>query len=213
MAEIEIPDPHEVHEKAENPVTRQIALFVAVYAVGLAVASFGGHNAAKEMMMAKQEESNQWNRYQSKSTREALYRNEILKLETEKRVAGSAWPAEKEALLNEYRKQAERMKGDKDEIEAGGGEYGGKGARYYQDEVKKMQRKDPYFDFAEVAFQVAIVMASVAMLSGKKWAFVASLALAVVGLLLTVTGFGLFVAGPGFEGHCPGSSPRSGGGR
>jgi hypothetical protein len=201
MAEIEIPDPHEVHEKAENPYTRQIALFVAVYAVGLAVASFGGHNAAKEMMMAKQEESNQWNRYQSKSTREALYRNEILKLEVEKRIAGSAWPAEKEALLVEYRKQADRMKSDKEEIEKGGAENGGKGARHYQDEVRTMQRKDPYFDFAEVAFQVAIVLASVAMLSGKKWAFFTSLGLAVLGVLLTANGFGLFVAVPGFEGH------------
>src|SRR5947208_4759436 len=123
MAEVEIPDPHEVHEKAENPFTKQIALFVAVYAVGLAVASFGGHNAAKEMMMAKQEESNQWNRYQSKSTREALYRNEILKLETERRIAGSSWPPEKDGRLTEYRKQADRMKSDKEEIEAGGGEY------------------------------------------------------------------------------------------
>lgn len=201
MAEIEIPDPHEVHEKAENPFSRTIALFVAVYAVGLAVASFGGHNAAKEMMMAKQEEANQWNRYQSKATREALYRNEILKLESEKKGAGSNWPAEKEELLKEYRKQADRMKTDKDEIEKGGEENGGKGARFYQDEVKKMQRKDPYFDFAEVAFQVAIVLASVAMLSGKKWAFVTSLVLAVLGVLLATNGFGLFVAVPGFEGH------------
>ena len=201
MAEIEVPNPDEIHEKAENPYTRQIALFVAVYAVGLAVASFGGHNAAKEMMMAKQEEANQWNRFQSKSTREALYRNEIMKLEAEKKGAGSNWPAEKEDLLKEYRKQAERMKTDKEEIEKGGEENGGKGARYYQDEVKKMQRKDPYFDFAEVAFQVAIVLASVAMLSGKKWAFVVSLGLAVLGVLLTANGFGLFVAVPGFEGH------------
>ncbi len=200
MAEVEVPQPDEVREKAENPFTRQVALFVAVYAVGLAIASFGGHNAAKEMMMAKQEEANQWNRYQSKSTREALYRNEILKLEAEKRAAGANWPSEKEELLAEYRRQAERMRADKDEIEKGGEENHGKGARYYQHEVELMQRKDPYFDFAEVAFQIAIVLASVAMLSGKRWAFYGSLGLAVLGVLLAVNGFGLFVAVPGFEG-------------
>ena len=49
MAEIEIPNPHEVHERAENPFTRTVALFVAVYAVGLAIASFGGKDAGKEI--------------------------------------------------------------------------------------------------------------------------------------------------------------------
>ena len=200
MAEIEIPNPDEMHEKAEKPFTRQIALSVAVYAVGLAIASFGGHNAAKEMMMAKQEEANQWNRYQSKATREALYKNEIRKLRMEKKLSGEQWPTEKEALLREYEEEAARMERDKKEIELGGEDNHGKGAKHYQDEVKKMQRKDPYFDFAEVAFQVAIVLASVAMLAGKKWAFVTSLALAVVGAFLAANGFGLFVAVPGFEG-------------
>lgn len=192
MAEIEIPDPHEVKEKAENPFTRQIALFVAVYAVGLAVASFGGHNAAKEMMMAKQEEANQWNRYQSKSTREALYRNEIWKLEEEEK-AGPL-PPFKAALLKKYRDEERRMKEDKKEIEEGD-----KGARHHQQVVALMQRKDPYFDFAEVGFQLAIVMASVAMLAEKKWAFWASVAIGVASLLLTVNGFFLLAAVPGFE--------------
>ncbi len=192
MAEIEIPDPHEVKEKAENPFTRQIALFVAVYAVGLAVASFGGHNAAKEMMMAKQEEANQWNRYQSKSTREALYRNEIWKLEEEEK-AGPL-PPFKAALLKKYRDEEKRMKEDKKEIEEGD-----KGARHYQHVVALMQRKDPYFDFAEVGFQLAIVMASVAMLAEKKWAFWVSVGIGIASLLLTVNGFFLLAALPGFE--------------
>lgn len=201
MAEVEIPHPDEVKEHAENPFTRQIALFVAVYAVGLAVASFGGHNAAKEMMMAKQEESNQWNRYQSKSTREALYRNEIWKLEAEAK-AGPLPPFKVE-LLAMYKKKEKDMIDDKNEIKDGGKENGGKGAAHYQQEVKLMQRKDPYFDFAEVGFQVAIVMASVAMLSEKRWAFLASLGLAGVSIFLTVNGFLLFVAIPGFEDAAP----------
>ena len=58
MAEVELPSPDEMHERAADPFARTVALFVAVYAVGLAVAAFGGHAAAKDMMMAKQEESN-----------------------------------------------------------------------------------------------------------------------------------------------------------
>ena len=51
MADVEIPDPTDVREKSEDPRTRTIALAVAVYAVVLAVSSFGGSNAAKEMML------------------------------------------------------------------------------------------------------------------------------------------------------------------
>lgn len=198
MAEVEIPDPQEVDEIAENPFARQVALFVAIYAVGLAVASFGGHNAAKEMMMAKQEEANQWNRFQSKSTREALYRNEIWKLEEEQKATGLL-PPYKEALLKKYRDEEKRMKEDKKEIEEGGKDNAGKGARHYQNIVTLMQRKDPYFDFAEVGFQLAIVMSSVAMLAQKKWAFWAGFVIGVLAVLLAVNGFALAVAVPGFE--------------
>lgn len=46
---------------------------------------------------------------------------------------------------------------------------------------------------------MAIVLASVAMLSGRRWAFIASLFLAVVAALLTVNGFALLVAVPGLD--------------
>jgi hypothetical protein len=197
MPEVEIPHPHEVHEKAENPFTRAVALCVAVYACGLAVATFGGHNAAKEMMMAKAEESNQWNRYQSKSTRAALYKLEANRLQAERGMEGERFHPAKAQLLAVAAEEEGRMKKDMEEIEAT--------ARRHQAEVKLMMRKDPYFDFAEVAFQLAIVLASVAMLSGKRWAFVASLLLAVGAVLLTVNGFALLVAVPGLEagGHAP----------
>ncbi len=199
MAEVEIPRPDEVREHAADPFTRAVALFVAVYAVGLAVASFGGHNAAKEMMMAKQEESNQWARYQAKATRESLLRNELMKLDSDRDAAG-ALPAAKQKLYNQFAAEEKRMQADKKAIDDGGEDNHGRGAKHYQAEVKLMQRKDPYFDFAEVVFQVAIVLASVAMLSGKRWAFGLSMGLAVLALTLTVNGFLLVAAVPGFEG-------------
>ena len=60
-------------------------------------------------------------------------------------------------------------------------------------------RRDPYFDYAEVLLQISIVLASVAMLSGKRWAFYASLALAGLGALLCANGYGLFLKLPGLE--------------
>ena len=199
MPEVEIPHPDEMHEKAENPFTRVVALAVAVYAVGLAIATFGGHNAAKEMMMAKAEESNQWNRYQSKSTRAALYKLHANLLQAERGADEGRFPAAKAKLLDDLAKEEARMQADMKDIQDGGEENHGHGARHYQAEVKLMMRKDPYFDFAEVGFQLAIVLASVAMLSGRRWAFAASLVLAVLSILLTANGFALLVAVPGLD--------------
>ncbi len=208
MPEIEIPNPEEIHEKAENPFARRtVAMAVAVYAVVLAIASAGGHNCSKEMVMAKQAESNTWNQYQAKSTREALYNNEIQKLKAERKEAGDKFSPAKQELLDMYENDAKRMDADKKNIMSGyEDEKEGKkehvtGAREYQKEVKEMQKKDPYFDFAEVMMQLGIVLASVAMLSGKKWAFAASMILAATGALLTINGFFLLDGGKLLGGH------------
>lgn len=202
MPEVEIPHPREVHEKAENPFTRAVALCVAVYACGLAVATFGGHNAAKEMMMAKAEEANQWNRYQSKNNRAVLFKLEANRLQAEREIDGDRFHPAKARLLAVAVQEEARMARDMKLIMDGGADDDGhelKGARHYQAEVRLMMRKDPYFDFAEMGFQLAIVLASVAMLSGRRWAFYASLVIAGLAAVLTVNGFALLVAVPGLD--------------
>ncbi len=56
--------------------------------------------------------------------------------------------------------------------------------------------KGPYFDYAEVLLQIAVVMASISMLSRSRAVFALSAVLALLGTLLTVNGFGLFVKVP-----------------
>jgi fatty acid desaturase len=214
MPDIEIPDPDEAKEKAEKPFTRMVALFVAIYAVGLAFASFGASNVTKELLLLKaeqariesdhrQREQNEWNQFQSKSTRESLYRNEKSLLEAEAAGLGAAFPEYKKKLLESFVAEEARMKSDKDGLAAAALKIRADGKVAFdkiEAEYKKNERKDPYFDFAEVLFQLGIVLASVAMLAEKKWAFVLSLVLAGVALLLTFNGFGLFVAVPFLEG-------------
>jgi hypothetical protein len=181
--EVEVPDPHEVKEKAENPFAKRVALFVAIYAVVLAIAAAGGHNASKDMLMEQQKASNKWAQYQAKAIREAIYINESEKLEME---------LARQSLTGEARVIAERSKArireklddykkDKAEITAE--------AKKHEEIRDEAHHRDPYFDFAEVALQISIVLASVAMLSGKRWAFVASLVLAFIGVALTLNGY------------------------
>lgn len=52
MAEVELPDPGELEERRDKASSRRVALTTAVYAVALAIASLGGNNAMKEMLLA-----------------------------------------------------------------------------------------------------------------------------------------------------------------
>lgn len=81
MAEVELPHPDELEERRDKTFSRRVALTTAVYAVVLAIASLGGNNAMKEMLLAQQEASNQWSYYQAKVIREHLNRGNKLVLE------------------------------------------------------------------------------------------------------------------------------------
>ena len=52
MAEVELPNTEELSEMRSKRSTKRIALTTAVYAVILAIASLGGSNAMKEMLLA-----------------------------------------------------------------------------------------------------------------------------------------------------------------
>ncbi|MBA4063756.1 MAG: hypothetical protein C0501_08600 [Isosphaera sp.] len=195
MADVEVPDPKEVGEKAADPFTRQVALSVAVYAVALAVTALGGSNAGKDMMMAQQQATNEWAYYQAKVVRENLYQVEAEKLDLELELRGAelteAARRRVEKTRDQYRERAARYTREKEEIKAR--------AEGLEKDRDVAGRRDPYFDYAEVLLQIAIVLASVAMLSGKPWPYYASLAVAGLGLALCVNGYGLFVRVPGLE--------------
>ena len=196
MAEVELPNPEELEERRDKTFSRRVALTTAVYAVVLAIASLGGSNAMKEMLLAQQEASNQWAYYQSKVIREHLNRGNKLMLEAQLAEPSALKGAERakfEALAQKFADEEKRMNVDKKEIEPKA-----KAAEAVRD---RNQAKDPYFDYAEVLLQIAIVTASISILSGSRPTFGFSLVLAVLGVLLSVNGFTLLVHLPFFHGY------------
>ena len=187
MAEVELPNPEELEERRDKVFSRRVALTTAVYAVVLAIASLGGNNAMKEMLLAQQEASNQWSYYQAKVIREHLNRGNKLLLEAQlaepSRVVGPE-RAKYEALLASFREEEKRMNADKKEIEPK--------ARALEADRDRNQAKDPYFDYAEVLLQIAIVCSSVSILAASRPMFWFSAVLASLGTLLTANGFLLF---------------------
>jgi len=196
VAEVELPDPDELHERAGDRFGRRVALVTAIFAVMLAIASLGGNNAMKEMLLAQQQSSDQWAFYQAKVIREHLYRGQKMRLEVDLAELGASQKPETrqklEALLKKLEEEEKRYNAEKKDIE--------KAAKALEHERDINRDKDPYFDYAEVLLQIAIVMSSVSILSRSRPTFYFSLVLAVGGALLAVNGFTLLVKLPFLHG-------------
>ena len=196
MPEVELPNPDELEEQRDKTFSRRVALTTAVYAVVLAIASLGGSNAMKEMLLAQQEASNQWAYYQSKVIREHLNRGNKLVLEAqlaEPSMLKGPERAKFEELARKFADEEKRMNADKKEIEPK--------ARAAEADRDRNQAKDPYFDYAEVLLQISIVCASISILSTSRPMFWFSSVLAFLGLLLTINGFTLLLRLPFLHGH------------
>ncbi len=185
MAEVELPSPKEIHERAEDPFGRRVALVTAVYAVLLAIAALGGNHAMKEMLLAQQKSSDQWAFYQAKVIREHQYRGQSLRAEADLLERGDAMkPAARqklEDLSKKFQEEEKRYNAEKKDIE--------REAKKLEHERDLYQTRDPYFLIAEALLQIAIVMASVSILSRSAPVFVFSLGLAGAGALLAANGF------------------------
>ena len=196
MAEVELPNPEELEERRDKSFSRRIALVTAVYAVVLAIASLGGNNAMKEMLLAQQQASNQWSYYQAKVIREHLNRGNkmVVELQLAEPTALKGPERDKyEALARKFADEEKRMNVDKKEIEPKA-----KAAEAARD---LNQAKDPYFDYAEVLLQIAIVCSSVSILATSRPMFWFSSVLAVLGALSTINGFLLVFKLPFLHGH------------
>jgi hypothetical protein len=191
VAEVGVPDPAELEELGDKAFSRRVALLTAVYAVVLAIASLGGNNAMKEMLLSQQEASNQWSYYQAKVVREHLNRGNKMVVEVQLAEPSALRGAERdkyEALLRKFADEEKRMNADKVEIEPRA-----KAAEAHRD---LSEARDPYFDYAEVLLQIAIVCSSVSILAASRPMFWFSTVLAVLGTVSTVNGFTLLVRLP-----------------
>ena len=184
MDEVELPKPEEMEEVMGHKFTRRVALTTAIFAVILAFSSLGGNNAMKEMILAQQQASDQWAYYQAKAGREHFYRGQKMRLELDLLEKETLKPEIRQryaTLLKEMATQEERYGKERKDIE--------KEARKLEHERDIARGKDPYFDFSEVLLQIAIVMATVAILSQSRAIFGVALGAAVFGALLCLNGF------------------------
>ena len=185
MSDVELPDPDELVEVAGKRFSKRVALTTALYAVLLAITSLGGNNATKDMMLSQQMSNNQWSYYQAKSIKESFSRDRRESIEailaeraaTMKPDARAAFERMRDAAASDEARYAK----EKEQILAQ--------AKALEKDRDVGRAKDPYFDFGEVLLQLAIVTASIAILSGSSPVYLFSIAMAVFGAVLSMNGF------------------------
>lgn len=182
---------------AEDHRSRWIGVYVGVLATLLAICTMGGGNATKDATRSNIEAANTWAFFQAKNTRRTVLSVAADDLELLlKATPGMPADARKavEDKITAYRADIVRFTSDKKSNE-GLDELWEK-AREVEKERDVALRKDPYFDLGQALLQIAIVLASVALIASADFLIYLSLALGLTGTLMMLNGFTLLMKLP-----------------
>jgi hypothetical protein len=150
----------ELHENAEHarerPDLAPITLTMAVLAVLVATVSLLGHRTHTEEIILQNKVTDQWAFYQAKNIRR--HTDELFADLTT--VVASKDAAAVASLQEKYRAEAERYKEEQKELD--------KQARDTENETELVRRKADRFDLGEVCLEIALVITSIALLSGRR---------------------------------------------
>lgn len=176
---------------------RWIGVWIGVLAVLLAVGGVGGGNAAKDANRANIDASNTWAFFQAKNIRRTSYILAADELEMALLAQPGLTPEASTAIkakVATWRATAERYRSEPDTKE-GLAELTAR-AKELESERDAALRKDPYFDFSQALIQIAIVLASVAIIAGTNTLLFGSYVVGALGTLLMANGFWLFARVP-----------------
>lgn len=156
-------------ERAEAPFDKKVAASMAILAAVLAVVSVLGHISTTEELLVQQKASDQWSYYQAKSIRR--YESEF---------ASDLFASMKnDAMSKQYSQNAAKYQSDDDEIQ--------KQAQDLEKESGIRGRQALRFHLGEVFLEIAIVFASLAILTKRAFIWYAGIAGGVVGAVIALT--------------------------
>ena len=174
------PHDHAVeHAARHGGLDQQIAIFTAILAtVGAIVSFLGGHtqnNALlykNEAVLKRAEASDQWNYYQAKSMKQNLAE-----------VAASISPDP--AKAESYRREAQRYAGEKKDIERDARALEAK-AQQFNEKSDRALHPHHFLSVSMTLLQIAIALASITVLTRKRWLLAGAALSAFTGAVLGV---------------------------
>jgi preprotein translocase subunit SecD len=159
----------------EHPALAPVTLTMAILAVLVATVSLLGHRSSTEEIILQNKVTDQWGYYQAKNIRQ--HTDELFA-----DLAGviASKDAEAAAKVQEkYRGQVDRYKDDKKELETK--------ARELEQEFHRTHQKTDRFDLGEVFLEVALVITSITLLSGRRSYWYLGLIFGVAGLAIALS--------------------------
>jgi hypothetical protein len=176
-----------------NKQQNRSALTISILAMVLAIASLGGSNAMKEATQENILAANAYAFYQAKSIRQTDYKLAAADLELqmarEPNMNANA-KALYEKKLVDYKKTIDRYESEP-ETKEGKKELMVR-AKEHEAIRDHAMLQDPWFDYAEGALQIAIVLLSVSIVAGIPALYWAGTLLGTLGFISTVNGYFLF---------------------
>ena len=176
---MESPEFHELHEHAEHgahdPSMAPVSLTMAILAVGLAIVSLLGHRAHTEETILQNKVSDRWAYYQAKNIR--MHEDDVMADLASVMVATDTQKAAQ--VHDKYQTEADRYRSDKNDIEAE--------ARKLENETKLESRRADRFDLSEVFLEIALVITSITLLSGRRIFWYSGIVFSAIGVVVALT--------------------------
>jgi hypothetical protein len=171
----------ELHENAEEahrdrgliPVT----VTMAILAIVLAAISLLGHRTHTEELLLQTKATDQWAYYQAKNIRRHTYELFLDLLS----VMNPKDPEAAKKVEEKYRGEIDRYKNEQKDIESE--------AQQLEKEVATQGRRADRFDLGEVCLEVAIVLASLTLLTRQKLYWKLGTLAGLLGVAIAVSGF------------------------
>lgn len=170
----------ELQEHAEHarhdPSLAPISLTMAVLAVLVATVSLLGHRAHTEEVVLQNKVSDQWAFYQAKSIRR--HTDELFADIASVMTTSDA--AQTGKLRDKYAAEASRYRDEQKDLDAE--------ARKLEQETEHERRRGDRYDLAEVFLEIALVVTSITLLSGRRVFWQLGIITGIVGLVVAATG-------------------------
>lgn len=187
-------------DAAKDQRTKWIGVYIGVLAVLLAICAMGGDNVDKDAQRFNIDASNTWAFFQAKNVRRTSIRLAAEELELTLAANPGMDTSARTAIqakIDAYKAQDKVLTSDPEKQE-------GLDELFQKGKSLEAQRdtalaQDPYFDWSNALLQIAIVLASVSIISGSTALLLASGGLGLLGALLMVNGFLMIVAVPGIS--------------
>jgi len=176
-----------------NRQKNRTALTISIFAMVLAITSLGGSNSGKDITQENILAANTYAFYQAKSIRQTTLKVAAADMELQLLREPTMNAAAKEATqkkIDDYKKTIDRYESEPDTKE------GKKELMVRAKEHEAVRdhaiRQDPWFDYAEGALQIAIVLLSVSIIGSIPALYFAGLGLGLLGSVSALNGFLLF---------------------